>query len=97
MTILLCSLLEGRPIRQDTALTGEINISADDEILVTAIGGTHEKIQAAQAWGFKKVLIPKKNHKHSITPRDYKVKVVGCENLDEYLEHILVKNEVEIK
>jgi len=91
MTILLCSLLEGRPIHQNVALTGEINIGAEDEILVTAIGGTHEKIMAAQAWGFEKVLIPKKNELHSITPTDYKLEVVGCETLDEYLEQILVK------
>jgi len=91
MTILLCSLFEGKHIRQDVAVTGEINIGVNDEILVTAVGGLHEKISAAQAWGFKKVLIPMKNYKYSIKPKDYTIEVVGCRTLDDYLKEILVK------
>ena len=90
MTLLLCSLLEGRPIRQDVAVTGEINISSEDEIEVTAIGGVHAKIKAAEQWGFKKVVIPKKNLKYSIDPKDYKIKVVGASTLEEYLKEVLV-------
>ncbi|MEM2439854.1 MAG: S16 family serine protease, partial [Candidatus Bathyarchaeia archaeon] len=59
MAILLCSLIEGKPIRQDVAVTGEINLGVGDTIQVTAVGGVHEKIKAAEAWGFKKVVIPK--------------------------------------
>jgi len=89
MTLLLCSVIEGKPIDQTVAVTGEINICTDDEIKITAIGGVHEKIKAAEAWGFKKVVIPKKNLEHSIDPSDYKIKVVGADNLDEYLKECL--------
>ena len=89
MTLLLCSLLEGKPIKQDVAVTGEINISSEDEIEVTAVGGVHAKIKAAEQWGFSKVVIPKKNLKYSIDPKDYKIKVVGASSLKEYLKEVL--------
>lgn len=90
MTILLCSLIEGKPIRQDVAVTGEINVGVDGEIPVTAVGGLHEKIKAAEAWGFKKVVIPAKNYKHSIDPSDYGINVVASETLEGYLKECLV-------
>ncbi len=90
MTILLCSLIEGRPIRQDIAVTGEINLSVDDSVPITAVGGVYEKIKAAEAWGFKKVVVPKKNFEHSIDIRDYKLEVVQAESLEEYLRECLV-------
>jgi predicted ATP-dependent protease len=93
MTILLCSLLEGKPIRQDVAVTGEINVSVDDVIPVTAVGGLHEKIKAAEMWGFKKVIVPAKNYKHSIDPNDYSIEVVPGETLEDYLKESLVDTE----
>jgi Lon-like ATP-dependent protease len=92
MTILLCSLIEGKPLRQDVAVTGEINIGVDNVIQVTAVGGLHEKIKAAEAWGFKKVIIPAKNYEHSIDPADYDIEVIGGETLDEYLKECLVSS-----
>ena len=91
MAILLCSLIESKPIRQDVAVTGEINLGVGDTILVTAVGGVHEKIKAAEAWGFKKVVIPKKNFEYSIDPRDYKIEVVPAATLDDYLRECLVE------
>ena len=93
MTILICSLLEGKPIRQDVAVTGEINVSVNDVIPVTAVGGLHEKIKAAQMWGFKKVIVPAKNYKHSIDPRDYSIEVVPGETLEDYLRESLIQPE----
>ncbi len=90
MTILLCSLIEGKHIRQDVAVTGEINVGVDGDVPVTAVGGLHEKIKAAEAWGFKKVVIPAKNYKHSIEPRDYNIEVVASETLKGYLKECLV-------
>jgi len=90
MTILLCSLLEGRAIRQDVAVTGEINLGVGDSIAVTAVGGLYEKIKAAEAWGFKKVVIPQKNYDHSIDIKDYKIEVVSGKTLDDYLKECLV-------
>jgi Lon-like ATP-dependent protease len=91
MTILLSSLIEGKPIRQDVAVTGEINVSVDDVIPVTAVGGLHEKIKAAEMWGFKKVIVPAKNYKHSIDPRDYKIEVIPGETLEDYLKESLIQ------
>jgi len=90
MAILLCSLLEGKPVRQDVAVTGEINLGLDDSILVTAVGGLYEKIKAAEAWEFKKVVVPQKNFDHSIDTRDYKLEVVPSKTLNDYLKHCLV-------
>jgi Lon-like ATP-dependent protease len=91
MVILLCSLIEGKPIRQDVAVTGEINLSVSDSIQITAVGGVHEKIKAAEAWGFKKVVIPQKNYLHSIDVRDYTIDVVPAATLDDYLKECLVE------
>jgi Lon-like ATP-dependent protease len=91
MTILLCSLIEGKPIRQDVAVTGEINLGVGNSIQITAVGGVYEKIKAAEAWGFRKVVIPKRNYEYSIDIKDYKIEVVQGETLDDYLKECLVE------
>ncbi len=91
MTILLCSLIEGKPVRQDVAVTGEINLGVGDSIQITAVGGVYEKIKAAEAWGFKKVVIPQKNYEHSIDIKDYNIEVVPAATLDEYLSECLIE------
>ena len=91
MAVLLCSLIEGKLIRQDVAMTGEINLGVGDSIQITAVGGVYEKIKAAEAWGFKRVVIPRKNYEHSIDVKDYKVKVVPAATLDDYLRECLVE------
>jgi len=93
MAILLCSLIEGKPIRQDVAVTGEINLGVNGTIQITAIGGVHEKIKAAEAWGFKKVVIPQKNYLHSVDARDYTIDVVPAATLDDYLKECLVEQQ----
>src|SRR3989337_1808966 len=50
MAILLCSLIEGRPIKQDVAVTGEINLGVGAQTLITAVGGLYEKIKADEPW-----------------------------------------------
>ncbi len=89
MAILLCSLMDRKPIRQDVAVTGEINVGVNNSIKVTAVGGLHEKIRAAEIWGFKKVVIPAKNYEHSIEPNDYQIEVVPGETLEDYLNECL--------
>ncbi|MEM3536690.1 MAG: S16 family serine protease [Candidatus Bathyarchaeia archaeon] len=93
MAILLCSLIEGKPIRQDVAVTGEINLGVGDSIQITAVGGVYEKIKAAEAWGFKKVVIPQKNYEHSIDIRDYKIEVLPAATLDDYLKECLIEKQ----
>jgi predicted ATP-dependent protease len=90
MAILLCSLIEGKPVRQDVAVTGEINLGVGDSIQVTAVGGVYEKIKAAEAWGFKKVVIPQKNFENSINVNDYTIEVVPAATLDDYLRECLI-------
>ena len=91
MAILLCSLMEGKLIRQDVAVTGEINVSVDDVIQITAVGGLHEKIKAAEMWGFKKVVVPAKNYKHSIDPSDYTLDIIAGVTLEDYLKETLIQ------
>ena len=94
MAILLCSLIEGKPVRQDVAVTGEINLGVGDTIQITAVGGVYEKIKSAEAWGFKKVVIPQKNYEHSIDASDYTIEVVPAATLDDYLRECLVEKQV---
>jgi Lon-like ATP-dependent protease len=93
MAIVLCSLIEGKAIRQDVAVTGEINLGVSGSIQVTAVGGVHEKIKAAEAWGFKKVVIPQKNYLYSVDARDYTIDVVPAATLDDYLKECLVEQQ----
>jgi len=53
----LASLLTGRPIKHDTAMTGEITLRGK----VMPVGGIREKIIAAKRAGIKAVIIPKLN------------------------------------
>jgi len=91
MTLALASIIEWKRIRQDVAVTGEINIKGDGEVIVTPVGRVHEKILAAQRWGFKKVLIPTKNFINDIKVKDYKIEIVGCETLEDYKREIFCK------
>ena len=57
MATALASLISGRPVREDTAMTGELTLTGQ----VLPIGGLKEKALAAQAAGIKRVIAPKLN------------------------------------
>ena len=59
MFISLVSLLTGRRVRQDTAMTGEISLRG----LVLPVGGIKEKCIAAAQAGIRRVLLPRRNEK----------------------------------
>ncbi|HEX6726263.1 MAG TPA: endopeptidase La [Nitrospira sp.] len=59
MATALASVYEGRAVRSDTAMTGEISLSG----LVLPVGGIKEKILAAHRAGIKRVILPKANEK----------------------------------
>jgi ATP-dependent Lon protease len=57
MYMALVSLLTGRTIRSDTAMTGEISLRG----LVLPVGGIKEKVVAAARAGLKRVMLPARN------------------------------------
>lgn len=57
MATALASLVTGKPIDNDVAMTGELTLTG----FVMPIGGLKEKILAARRAGIKKIIIPKKN------------------------------------
>jgi ATP-dependent Lon protease len=59
MFMALTSLLTGRPIRSDTAMTGEISLRG----LVLPVGGIKEKVVAAHGAGLKRVMLPARNRR----------------------------------
>jgi ATP-dependent Lon protease len=59
MFMALVSLLTGRTIRSDTAMTGEISLRG----LVLPVGGIKEKVVAAHSAGIKRVMLPARNRR----------------------------------
>jgi ATP-dependent Lon protease len=79
------SLLTGRPIRNDIAMTGEVDLLGN----VKAIGGLDAKINGAIKAGVKKVLFPKENE------QDY-IKILEAKSLDGDIECVMVDNIQEV-
>merc|ERR1711935_465907 len=59
-TLALASLLLGRPVRSDTAVTGEITLRGH----VLPVGGVRDKVLAAHRAGVRHVLLPYANQRH---------------------------------
>jgi ATP-dependent Lon protease len=82
MFVALSSLLTGRPVRSDVAMTGEISLRG----LVLPIGGVKEKVLAALRAGIKTVMLPVRNQRDlEEIPADAREQLtfVWLENVDE--------------
>lgn len=90
MTTAFVSILSGRAVRGDVAMTGEIALSGR----VLAIGGLKEKLIAAYNAGVKRALIPQKNYERDFgeLPEEVKkgLEVIGVSRIEEVLKLALV-------
>jgi len=57
IALALVSLVSGRPVRNDTAMTGELTLSGR----LLPVSGLREKILAAQQAGITRVILPRRN------------------------------------
>jgi ATP-dependent Lon protease len=82
------SAIEGVPLRQDVAVTGELSIQGR----VKAVGGISEKIYGARQIGVRKVIAPAENTR-DLPGELWGITVVGVRNIDEALPHVLFSGE----
>ena len=89
MTTALVSLLTGKRVRPDLAMTGEITLRG----LVLAVGGIKEKVLAAHTAGIRRVILPTRNRKdyEDIPPTARAaVEFIWAEKLDDVLRAAFV-------
>ena len=90
MTTAIASILTGRKVRANLAMTGEITLSGK----VLAIGGLKEKLIAAHKAKIKEVLIPRKNFERDLDeiPSEVKdeMKIYPVEKIEDVLKYALV-------
>ncbi len=86
------SALSNTPINRELAMTGEITLRGR----VLPVGGVKDKVLAANRMGIKKILLPIDNSKDlDDIPKDIREKIefVMVENMDQVLDHALIKRE----
>ncbi|MGH7678752.1 MAG: endopeptidase La [Gemmatimonadaceae bacterium] len=59
LTLAIASVLSGRPVRREVAMTGEVTLRGK----VLEIGGVKEKVLAAYRAGIRQIIMPKSNEK----------------------------------
>lgn len=91
MVTAIASLLMHESVRNDTAMTGEVNLSGE----VLPIGGVREKVLAAHRLGIKQVILPRHNEKDlADVPEDVRrqIKFIFCDRIDQVLTNALVNH-----
>jgi ATP-dependent Lon protease len=89
MATAMASLLTGRPVRRDIAMTGEITLRGR----VLPIGGLKAKLLAAHLAGVERVIIPRRNEKDLVdVPDDVRkqLKIVPVDHMDQVLKAALL-------
>jgi len=88
MATALVSLISGRPVRPDVAMTGEITLRGQ----VLPVGGIKEKTLAAHRSGLKMVILPKRNEADlEDLPEEVRkeLKFIFVDTVDQVLESAL--------
>jgi ATP-dependent Lon protease len=81
MVCVILSSIEQKPLRQDTAITGEISIRG----AIKPVGGIFEKIYGARQSGLKRVIIPGENLKD--VPEDVKdIEIIPVRDIEQVIE-----------
>jgi ATP-dependent Lon protease len=87
----LASLMTGRPVRSDVAMTGEITLRGK----VLPVGGIKEKVLAARRAGIHTVALPRRNeHDLDDIPADLRseMEIIFVDTVDDVLGHVLRAN-----
>jgi ATP-dependent Lon protease len=90
----LASLLTGRPVRPNLAMTGEITLRGK----VEPVGGVKEKVLAAKRAGIDTVLVPRRNEKDlEDVPAEVRkaMRFVPVDTVDQVLEHALAPRDAQ--
>ncbi|HWS86296.1 MAG TPA: endopeptidase La [Pyrinomonadaceae bacterium] len=90
ITSAFASLMTGRRVRNDTAMTGEITLSG----LVFPVGGIKEKVLAAHRAGLRRVVLPARNEPDTEDiPEDVRkeLEIVYASRIGEALDQTLEK------
>ncbi|HTW88949.1 MAG TPA: endopeptidase La [Candidatus Binataceae bacterium] len=84
----LASLLSGKPVRSDVAMTGEITLRGK----VLPVGGIKEKVLAARRAGIKTVILPRRNERDlEDIPAEVRneLKFIFVDTVDDVLKAVL--------
>ncbi len=84
----LASLLSGRPVRSEVAMTGEITLRGK----VLPVGGIKEKVLAARRAGITTMILPRRNERdlEDIPPEALKeMEMIFVDTVDDVLRHAL--------
>jgi len=94
LAVTIYSLLANKKIKNDVAMTGEINFQGK----ITAIGGLENKLEGAKRAGIKLALYPKENQKdmdkiyeRNPTLVDSTFKVMAVETLEQAIKQTIVE------
>ncbi len=87
----IASLLMNRPVRTDTAMSGEIDLSGE----ILPVGGVREKILAANRIGIKRLILPTANQQYLVDIPELdcqNIEFIFCDCIKQVLENAFVQD-----